>query len=147
MADLSAYATKDNADEGVVIPVKIDGTKFPIALKIFGSDSDIVKEYERATLRKVKFGKNGKTDINEEVFEELLDSQDEAVLIRIGGLWSYNWKKEQVDEKDPVTLGEYTLGCDKKSYKLLIANLPAIKDWVMEKSNDRTNFLSAGKKN
>ena len=147
MADLSGFATKDNADEGVVIPVKIDGTKFPIALKIFGSDSDVVKDYERKQLRKIKLGKNGKTDIDEEVFEELLDSQDEGVLIRIGGLWSYDWKKEAVDESDPVKLGVTVLGCDKKSYKLLIEKLPAIKDWVMEKSNDRANFLSAGKKN
>jgi len=148
MADLSAFATKDNADEGVVIPVKIDGTKLPIALKIFGSDSDVVKDYERAKLRKIKIGKDGKTTIDEDVFEELLDSQDEAVLVRIGGLWSYDWKKECVDESDPVKLGEkVTLGCDKKSYKLLIEKLPAIKDWVMEKSSDRTNFLSAGKKN
>ena len=147
MADLSGYATKDNADEGVVIPVKIDGTKFPIALKIFGSDSDVVKDYERKQLRKIKLGKNGKTDIDEEVFEELLDSQDEGVIIRIGGLWSYDWKKGEVDESDPVKLGETVLGCDKKSYRLLIEKLPAIKDWVMEKSNDRANFLSAGKKN
>ena len=147
MADLSGFATKDNADEGVVIPVKIDGTKFPIAIKVFGSDSDVVKDYERAKIRKLKIGMKGKTDIDEEDIEELLDSQDEAVLIRIGGLWSYDWKKEEVDESDPVKLGEITLGCDKKSYKLLIEKLPALKDWVMEKSNDRTNFLSTGKKN
>lgn len=148
MADLSVFATKDNADEGVVIPVKIDGQKIPLALKIYGSDSDVVKNYERAKLRKLKIGKNGKTDIDEEVFEELLDSQDDAVLIRIGGLWSYDWKKEAVDESDPVKLGEnVVLGCDRKSYKLLIEKLPALKDWVMEKSNDRNNFLSAGKKN
>ena len=147
MADLSAFATKDNADEGVVIPVKIDGTKLPLALKIYGDDSDVVKDYERAKLRKLKIGRNGKTDIDEEVFEELLDSQDEAVLIRIGGLWSYDWKKEKVDESDPVILDGQTLGCDKKSYKLLIEKLPALKDWVTEKAKDRTNFLLAGKKN
>lgn len=147
MADLSAFATKDNADEGVILPVKIDGTKFPIALKIYGSDSDVVKDYERKQLRKIKLGKNGKTDIDEEVFEELLDSQDEAVILRIGGMWSYDWKKEAVDESDPVSFGETVLGCDKKSYRLLIEKIPAIKDWIMEKSNDRANFLSAGKKN
>ena len=54
MADLSAFATKDNADEGVIFPVKIDGTKLPIALKIFGSDSDGVKDYERAKMYKAK---------------------------------------------------------------------------------------------
>lgn len=147
MADLTAFATKDNADDGVIIPVKIDGAKLPVALKIFGSDSDVVKDYERAKLRKIKFGKNGKTDIDEDVFEELLESQDEAVVIRIGGIYSWNWKKNEIDESDPVVLDGQTLGNDKKSYKFLIEKLPAIKDWVMEKSNDRANFLAVGKKN
>lgn len=145
MADLSAFATKDNADEGVIFPVKIDGMKLPIALKIYGDDSDVVKQYDRNRLRKMEFGKDGKLD--KEVMEELLDSADESILIRIGGLWSYDWKKEQVDEKDPVILNGQTLGCDKKSYKLLIENLPAIKDFVTEKAKDRVNFLSEGKKN
>lgn len=147
MADLSAFATKDNADDGVVIPVKIDGTRLPVALKIFGSDSDVVKDYEKQKIRKLGLGKGGKKELDEDDIDELLDNQDEAVLIRIGGIWSYDWKKEEVDESDPVILADQTLGCDRKSYKLLIEKLPAIKDWVMEKSNDRTNFLSAGKKN
>ena len=147
MADLSAFATKDNADEGVVIPVKLDGTKIPLALKIYGSDSDVVRDYETSKLRKIGIGKNGKTEIDDDVFEELLEKQDEAVVIRIGGLWSYDWKKKEVVENDPVILDGKTLGCDKKSYELLINKLPAIKDWVMAQSNDRTNFLSAGKKN
>ena len=144
MADLSAFATKDNADEGVVFPVKINGMKLPIALKIYGDDSDIVKQYDRQKLRKMDFDKNGKLD--KEVMEDLLDSADEAIVIRIGGLWSYDWKKEKIDESDPVILNGQTLGCDKKSYKLLIENLPAIKEFVTEKAKDRTNFLSAGKK-
>ena len=145
MADLSAFATKDNADDGVVFPVKIDGMKLPIALKIYGDDSDIVKQYDRARLRKMDFDKDGK--LNKEVMEDLLDSADDSIIVRIGGLWSYDWKKEAVDESDPVILNGQTLGCDKKSYRLLIENLPAIKEFVTEKSKDRTNFLSAGKKN
>ena len=147
MADISAFATKDNADEGVVLPVIIDGIKFPIALKIYGSDSDVVRNYDRKLLRKVRLGKDGSAEVKEEVFEELIDSQDDAVLIRIGGLWSYDWNKKKVVESDPVILDGKTLGCDKKSYALLIEKLPAIKDWVTKKSNDRTNFLSAGKEN
>ena len=50
MADLSAFATKDNADDGVVLPVKIDGTKIPLALTIYGSDSDVVRDFERAKI-------------------------------------------------------------------------------------------------
>lgn len=146
MADLSAFATKDNADEGVVIPVKIDGTKIPLALKIYGSDSDVVKDYERQKIRKLGLGKKGKKDLDEDDIEELLENQDEGVIIRICGIYSYDWKKEAVTDEDTVLFGK-KLGCDKASYKYLVEKMPAIKDWVMEQSNDRSNFLSEGKKN
>ena len=146
MADLSAFATKDNADEGVVLPVVIQGKKFPLAIKLFGSDADVVKDYERQAIRKLNIGKNGKTEINNEAFEELLDS-NEGVLVRIGGIWSYDWDEEKIDENDPVKLGEQVLECDRKSYKLLIEKVPAVKEWILENSNNRNNFLSAGKKN
>ena len=145
MADLSAFATKDNAEEGVVIPVKIDGMKLPIALRIYGSDSDVVRQYERERIRKLGIGKNGKNEIDEDEFEELLES-DEGIIVRIGGIYAYDWKKKTVID-EPTVLYEKTLGCDKKSYEYLIENLPALKDWVMEHSNDRSNFLSEGKKN
>lgn len=140
MADLSAFATKDNADEGKIFPVKIDGMKLPIALKIFGDDSDVVKNHERSRLRKMEFEKDG--SINKESMEDLLDTADESILVRIGGLWSYNWDEQEVDEKDPVILFGKTLGCDKKSYAFLIDKVPAIKDFVTEKAKDRNNFLS-----
>ena len=145
MADLSAFATKDNAEEGVVIPVKIDGMKLPIALRIYGSDSDVVRQYERERIRKLGIGKNGKNEIDEDEFEELLES-DEGIIVRIGGIYAYDWKKKTVID-EPTVLNGKTLGCDKKSYEYLIENLPALKDWVMEHSNDRSNFLSEGKKN
>lgn len=145
MADLSAFATKDNAEEGVILPVKIDGMKLPIALKIYGSDSDVVRQYEREKIRKLGIGKNGKNEIDEDEFEELLES-DEGVIVRIGGIYAYDWKKKTTIE-EPTVLNGKTLGCDKKSYEYLIENLPALKDWVMERSNNRSNFLSAGKKN
>ena len=146
MADLTAFATKDNADEGVVLPVRLNGTKIPLALRIYGSDSDTVIEYERSKIRKLGIGRKGKKDLDDDDIEELLENQDEAVVIRIGGIYSYDWKKKTtIDE--PVILFDQTLKCDKESYKYLVDKMPAIKDWVMEQSNDRSNFLSAGKKN
>ena len=147
MADLSAFATKKQADEGIVIPVKIDGIKFPMAMKIYGSDSDVVVEHERAQIRKLQLSKKGKKDIDDDVIEELLDNQDEAVVIRIGGIWTYDWKKKAVVNNEPLELNGKTLSCDEDSYRFLIEEMPAIKNWVMEQSNDRANFLSAGKKN
>lgn len=146
MADLTAFATKDNADEGVVLPVRLNGTKIPLALRIYGSDSDTVIEYERSKIRKLGIGRKGKKDLDDDDIEELLENQDEAVVIRIGGIYSYDWKKKTtIDE--PVILFGQTLKCDKESYAYLVEKMPAIKDWVMEQSNDRSNFLSAGKKN
>ncbi len=146
MADLSGFATKDSAEDGVILPVKIDGLKFPIAIKVYGSDSDAVKLYERKIMRKMNIGKKGKTDIDEDALDEILDS-NEGALVRIGGMWSYDWKKKRVDESDPVVLDGETLGCNQESYELLLEKLPAIKDWVIEQSNNRDNFLLLGKKN
>ena len=146
MADLSAFATKKMADEGVILPVKIDGIKFPMAMKIYGSDSDVVVQYERNKIRKLGLGKKGKSELDEDDIEELLEDE-EGTLCRIGGVYTYDWKKKTVVENEPVTLNGKTIDCDKKSYEYLIEEMPAIKNWIKEQSNDRANFLSTGKKN
>lgn len=144
--DLSGFATKDTADEGVVLPVRIGGTKIPMAVKVYGSDSDAVREYERERIRRLRLGRRGKQDLTDDDIEELLDSQDEGVVVRIGGVWSYDWKKGCVVEDDPVELFGRRIGCDRQSYEFLVEKMPALKDWVMECSNDRGNFLSRGRK-
>ena len=146
MADLSCFNTKDNADEGVIIPVKLDGQKLPLALRIYGSDSDVVREYEKQKIRKLGLGKKGKKEIDEDDIEELLENQDEAVIIRIGGIYDYDWKKKNVTSEDTIIDGK-VLKNDRESYALLIDKIPALKDWVMKESNERGNFLSEGKKN
>ncbi len=146
MADLSCFATKDNADEGVVIPVQLDGMKMPLALKIFGSDSDVVADYERAKIRKLGIGRKGKQTLTEDDVDELLDNQDEAVIVRLGGIYAYDWKKKSVIDED-VILFDKKLGNDKNSYRYLIEKIPALKNWITERSNEREHFLSVGKKN
>lgn len=147
MADLSSFATKENADEGVILPVKIEGMKLPLAIKVYGSDSDVVKDYERQKIRKLGLGKKGKKELDDDDIDELLENQDEAVIIRIGGLYTYDWKKKKVVEGEAIELFGKTLGNDKNSYAYLVEKMPSIKDWVLENSNDRGNFLSDGKKN
>ena len=146
MADLSNFATKDRAEEGVILPVKIDGVKFPMAVKVFGSDSDVVTEYERGRIRKLGIGKNGKEGIDEDDIEELLDD-DEGVLCRIGGVYAYDWRKKKVIEGEDTVIDGIVIKDDRKSYEFLIEKIPAIKDWVKKASNERSNFFATGKKN
>lgn len=145
MADITQFATKEKADEGVIFPVVIRGKKLPMAILIYGDDSDVVREYNRERLRKVKIGANG-AEIDEETMEELLDSNDN-VLIRIGGMWSYDLKNCEVKKEEELKLFDKVIKCDKKSYNFVLEKIPAIKDFVLEKSNERTNFLEGGKKN
>lgn len=142
--DLSSFATKEKSEEGVIVPVKIKGTKLPLAIQIFGSDSDIVKTFERNRIRKMGLGK-GK-EIDDDTIDELLESQDESVLIRMGDMYSYDWDKMETTD-EPLTFGATTLKNDRKSKMLVIENIPDVKDFVIEYSNNRANFLSSGKKN
>lgn len=142
--DLSNFATKEKSEEGVIVPVKIKGTKLPIAIQIFGSDSDVVKAFERNRIRKLGLGK--KKDLDDDTIEELLETQDEGVLVRMGEMYSYDWEKMDITD-EPLTFGEIVLKNDRKSKLLVIENIPDIKDFVTEYSNERANFLAVGKKN
>lgn len=140
MADLSEFATKDNADEGKWFPVKVCGKKLPVALLIYGDDSDKVREYTKKKLRKLKIGKNGNADIDEDTLEELMDS-NENITCRIGGIVAWDWKKDKSVPDEKVELFGRELKNDVQSFNYLVDKLPAIKEFVLEKSNDRTNFL------
>lgn len=144
MADISMFATKDKADEGVIFPVVLDGKRLPMAVRIYGDDSDKVHEYNKQKLRKLKIGKDG-AEMDEETMEELLDS-NENIIVRLGGVYTYDWDKMEVVEKEPVTLFGKTLKNDVKSYNFLIEKIPAMKDFVLKRANTRSNFLDEGKK-
>lgn len=140
MADLSCFATKKNADEGKWFPVKIKGVKFPLALLLYGSDSDVVQEYERQRIRKVGISGIAKNNIDEEALEELLESSAEGFVIRVGGVSTYDWKKKE-NTNEPVILFNKEIKNDKTSIAFLLENIPDIKDFISEKSNERANFL------
>lgn len=145
MADLTCFATQDNANDGVWFPVKLYGLKVPLALLIYGDDSDKVAAYNREKLRKIKIGQDGKAKLDDDELDELLDSADDNIIVRIGGISSYDWEKGELT-KEPVVLFEKTLANEPKSYRFLIEKIPAVKDFVKEKSNERTSFLSERKK-
>lgn len=143
--DIGNLATKDNADEGVWFQLVLYGKKQNLDVKIIGADSDVVQQFQREQIRKMKSTfKNGNAsieDIDDDTFDELFDTSDENVLIRMNGLRVHNKPEE------PLELNGTALGNDRKSYEIAIENIPAIKKFVLDKSNDRLNFLSAGKKN
>ena len=138
--DLSSYATKKNADEGKWFPVKLDGVKVPLALLLYGSDSDIVQNYEKQRVRKLGVMASNKKEVDEDTVGELLDSKDEGLIIRVGAVSTYDWKAEKnTDEK--IELDGREIGNDKKSIAFLLEHFPALKDFISEKSNKRINFL------
>lgn len=147
MAELCSFATKKKSDEGVIFPVQFNGVKLPMALKIYGENSDYVKNYRRERLRKLKLStENGNPVIENEELEELLES-NANVTIRIGGIYSYDWEKGEVIENEPVTLYQRELKNDKNSYNYLIENIPEIASFIIKKSQSKTDFLESGTKN
>lgn len=144
MADLSCFATQEKANEGEWFPVKLYGKKLPLAVLIYGDDSDVVTKYNRDRIRKMKIGRNGQAELDDDAVDELLDSADDNVIVRIGGISSYDWKKGE-NTSDPIVLFEKTLTNNAKSYRFLIENIPALKQFITEKSGERTNFLSVKK--
>lgn len=139
MADLSSFATKDKAEEGKWFPVKIDGVKYPMALKLYGDDSDVVQDFDRARVRKLGIGKT-KDEIDEDTIDELIDSQIESYIIRVADVSSYDWKKKCNTNED-LTIGDVVITKAHDSVAFLIEKIPALKDFITEKSK-RSNFLS-----
>lgn len=144
MADLSMFATKKNANDGVWFPVQINGIKMPVALLLYGDDSDVVQDYNNEKLRKIRLNGDG---VDDEVINDLIDSKDGNVYVRIGGISTYDWEKgENINE--PVVLNGRTIkSSDKASIRFLVEQIPALKDFILKKTNERKNFLSERKEN
>jgi len=145
--ELDNLVTQDMANEGVWTPVVLYGKPADFDLLILGDDSDTVQRYGRKAMKKLKrvMGKN-EAEFDDETIDELADSNDEAVIIRIAGIrgWKVERKgaKETGREPEPVMLSGAELKNDQASYKLLISKIPAIKEFVLRVSGARTNFLS-----
>ena len=137
--DLGKLATQDNANEGVWVQAVIYGKKQPFDIKILGADSDAVALFNRERLKSLKINSKNGIDVDDDTIDEILDNNDDGVVVRMAGLRSR--------DKEPLILNGLELKSDTGSYKFLIEKVPAVKDFVMKISNERTNFLSDRKKN
>lgn len=138
--DLGSLATFNNANEGVWTQVELYGKKQDFELCILGEDSDDVYSYSKEKIKKLrKSVKGGEVEIDDETMEELLDSADEDVICRLNGIRALDGTE--------VTMNGEVLKNDLKSYRKLVKNIPAIKDFILKVSKDRNCFLSKEKKN
>jgi hypothetical protein len=134
--DLSSLSTQDNAEAGVWKELSLPyAKKTGVELKILGADSDAVQKYNREQLKKIRLVAKDGEKIDDEALDAIVDSSDEGVLVRIGGI-----RSKAPD--DPVILFDRTLADDKKSYQFLIEKIPAAKEFILKVSGDRSNFLS-----
>jgi len=147
--DLNKFVTQENSDNGVWTPVVLYGKQQDFDLKILGDDSDTVQKHGRESLKKMKLTAKtlkGNNELDDETIDGLLESNTDAVVVRIAGI--RGWKivsekgKEVSREPEPVTLNGVEITNDAKSYKLLVEKIPDIKDFVLKTARDRTNFLS-----
>lgn len=148
--EIGNLVTKETSDEGKWFGVVLYGKKQPFALKIYGSDSDIIQQFQKEQFKKLQENRKDLEEMSDEVIDSVLASNIDSVVVRLGGIKTIKWNKfgegfEFVDE--PVTLDGHTLKDDESSFRLLVEKIPAVKDFVNKKSNERTNFLAEGKKN
>jgi len=149
--NLDGLVTQDKADSGEWFPVELYGKRLDFDLLILGDDSDTVTQFTRNRLKKLRASaskdKNRNGELDDDALDEVFDSGDEAVIIRIAGI--RGWKRDRdkkgkiISEAEvPVELNGKELKNDKESYKFLITKIPAIKEFVLGIARDRTNFLS-----
>jgi hypothetical protein len=150
---ISNLATKENATNGKWFRFEAFGQKWPFELKILGADSDAVQKYHRQRLRSEIFGKmqSGKfAEITDAEYEEIDDLSDEAVLIRLTDIRGYQYDPKDKKQKEPigyepVKLFDKELKANRESFQYLLDQVPEVKDFVLEKSKARANFLSEKK--
>jgi hypothetical protein len=151
--DISNLATKDSAEQGQWFRFEAYGKKWPFDLKILGADSDDVQKYNRKRLRSELFGKiqSGKfEEISEADYEDIDDLSDESVLVRLADIRGYQYAPEDKKQRtrigyEPVMLFDRELKAERKDFQYLIDQIPAVKDFVLKVSGERTNFLAEGK--
>lgn len=144
--DISALATKGNADNGVWITVELYGEEQDFQLKILGDDSDAVSDYLRERVKKTANRPEKKKFTDEDV-DTVINMDRENTLIRLAGIRGIKRddKGKIVSYDEPVIWKDREIKSTAKDYAFIIDNIPALKDFVARIARDRTNFLSPGK--
>jgi hypothetical protein len=141
--DITNLVTQDNAEAGVWTRVELYGKKQDFELNILGNDSDAVQKHIRAEMKRVRLNA-GKEKLDDEIIDNAFDSGNEGILVRIAGIrgLQFDKKHKEIVGYETVILEGRELKDDKESYRFLIEKIPAIKDFVLKVSGDRTAFLS-----
>lgn len=143
--DLINLATKTNADSGKWFRVELYGETTDLWVKILGADSDAVQKMQRNQFKKLSANTGADKKMTDETIDELLDSDIDSVLCRLVAIAGN--KDDAPDESEELTIGEKVLGNDRDSFEFLITEIPALKKFIVDKSNERKNFLSLKRKN
>lgn len=138
--DLGTLATLDNANDGVWVQVELYGKKQDFELCILGEDSDKVFQFTKDKIKKLRKNVKGtEVELDDDSMDTILESADEDVICRVNGIRALDGTE--------VTMNGAVLKNDEKSYTKLVKNIPAIKEFILAVSKDRTRFLSKEKKN
>lgn len=143
--DLSNLVTQNNAEEGKWFRVVLYGERQNFWLNLIGADSDRVQKHNREQFKKLKNAQNNKNNITDAVLDEMLDSGIDSIVLKINGICGGVLDEEtgdyKMDKKEPVTILDRTLGNDETSYRFLLEKIPALKQFINEITNERSNFL------
>jgi hypothetical protein len=148
--ELDRLVTQDNADNGVWTPVILYDKPCDFDLLILGNDADVVQQYERSRMKKLKSAmtaaaKRKEVEYDDDILDQIND-YDESVLVHIADIRGWKIERKGLKEisrtQEPITIGGIEIKNNKDSYNLLITKIPAIKEFVLKVARDRTNFLS-----
>lgn len=147
--DLSELFTKDNADKGVWVQFVSLGKKWNMDVKILGSDADEVQLYNRQKVKEmqkhINIAGGRSVDLDDDAMDSILENKNEEALVRFIGIRKH-------DDKSALSLKDQKVPIEKNAeneqiYANILFGMPALKDFIMRESGERTNFLSKGKKN
>lgn len=152
IGDLSELCSKAKQDEGIWFQMETsDGRKWDIDVLVFGNDSDKVQLYEREKMKErmkrinVNTKRRNNIELDDETVDNVFDEQIEGTLIRFGGI-----KKHSDGAALKMNGQEFPIVKDDSNeelYKSLLEGSPDIAEFVLQMSKERSDFLSAGKKN